>query len=63
MFTSKQRHESEGILANIDQPWQISLYSGVNHGFAIRADLSDTSQKFAKEQAFCQAVTWFNQYL
>jgi hypothetical protein len=35
----------------------------VAHGFAVRGDLNDKTQKWAKEQAFCQAVVWFNQYL
>lgn len=63
IFTTELRHKSEGILIKTAQPWQINLFSGVTHGFAVRADLSNKHFKFAKEQAFCQAVTWFNQYL
>ena len=63
IFTTELRHKSEGILIKTGQPWQINLYGGVSHGFAVRADLSNKNFKFAKEQAFCQAVTWFNQYL
>ncbi|KAJ5138328.1 uncharacterized protein N7515_003176 [Penicillium bovifimosum] len=63
IFTTQLRHESEDTLIKAAQPWQINLFSGVSHGFAVRADLSDPKQKWAKEQAFCQAVGWFNQYL
>ncbi|KAJ5961526.1 hypothetical protein N7501_006467 [Penicillium viridicatum] len=63
IFTTQLRHESEETLIKAAQPWQINLFSGVSHGFAVRADLSDPKQKWAKEQAFCQAVAWFNQYL
>ncbi|ODM22912.1 hypothetical protein SI65_00501 [Aspergillus cristatus] len=63
IFTTQLRHESEDTLIKAGQPWQINLYSGVTHGFAVRADLSNPHFKFAKEQAFCQAVVWFNQYL
>ncbi|KAJ5769842.1 uncharacterized protein N7511_001893 [Penicillium nucicola] len=63
IFTTELRHESEGILIKAAQPWQINLFSGVSHGFAVRADLSDPKQKWAKEQAFGQSVAWFNQYL
>ncbi|KAK2733725.1 hypothetical protein FQN57_001952 [Myotisia sp. PD_48] len=63
IFTTKLRHESEEILAKTNQPWQIHLFSGVQHGFAVRGDLSDPKVKFAKEQAFVQAVTWFNHHL
>jgi dienelactone hydrolase len=63
IFTTQLRHESEGTLIKTGQPWQINLFSGVSHGFAVRADLSNKHNKFTKEQAFCQAVVWFNQYL
>lgn len=39
------------------------LYSGVEHGFAVRADLSKPDVKFAKEAAFLQAVQWFDEFL
>jgi hypothetical protein len=29
----------------------------------VRADLKDKRKKFAKEQAFFQAVQWFDEYL
>lgn len=63
IFTTKLRHESEDILIKTGQPWQINLFGGVSHGFAVRADLSNKHIKWCKEQAFCQAVVWFNQYL
>ncbi|GES61082.1 hypothetical protein ATETN484_0005054100 [Aspergillus terreus] len=63
IFTAQLRHESEDILIKTGQPWQINLFSGVTHGFAVRGDMSNKHHKFCKEQAFCQAVVWFNQYL
>ncbi|KAE8131685.1 dienelactone hydrolase [Aspergillus pseudotamarii] len=63
IFTTQLRHESEETLKKTNQHWQINLFSGVSHGFAVRADLSNKHFKFAKEQAFCQAVNWFRQYL
>ena len=63
IFTTQLRHESEDTLIKTGQPWQINLYSGVSHGFAVRADLSNPHFKWSKEQAFCQAVAWFRQYL
>lgn len=63
IFPAPKRHESEAILNKMNVPWQINLFSGVVHGFAVRCDLSNRPQKFAKEQAFFQAVTWFDQYL
>ncbi|KAJ5084295.1 hypothetical protein NUU61_008874 [Penicillium alfredii] len=63
IFPAPKRHESEEILAKIGQPYQINLFSGVEHGFAVRADISKPTNRFAKESAFLQAVAWFNQYL
>ena len=47
----------------MDVPYQINLYSGCQHGFGVRADVSSPQAKFAKEQAFLQAVTWFDEHL
>ncbi|KAL2193022.1 dienelactone hydrolase [Corynascus similis CBS 632.67] len=63
IFPSEKRHRSEEILKEVGQPYQINLFSQVEHGFAVRCDTSVKVQKFAKEQAFLQAVTWFNEYL
>lgn len=63
IFTAEKRHKSEEILKKTGQPYQINLFSGVEHGFAVRGDFSVQVQRFAKEQAFLQAVTWFNEFL
>ena len=63
IFPAEKRHESEVILKETKQPYQINLYSHVEHGFAVRVDLSKKENKFAKEQAFYQAVQWFDEYL
>ncbi|KAK9362295.1 alpha/beta-hydrolase [Lipomyces starkeyi] len=68
IFPAPKRHESEEILARhqMNVPYQVTLYSGVVHGFAVRANITDISSKaakFAKEAAFYQAVNWFNTFL
>jgi dienelactone hydrolase len=63
IFSTEKRHESEEVLAKGSQPYQINLFSGVEHGFAIRGDPSVQAQKFAKEQAFEQAIAWFEEHL
>lgn len=63
IFTTSLRYESEAILVKSRQPWQINLFGGVVHGFAVRADLTNNHQRWAKEQAFYQAIAWFHQYL
>jgi dienelactone hydrolase len=63
LFTVEKRHESEAILSKSKQDFQINLFSGVHHGFAVKGDLNDKRQLFAKEQAFAQAVAWFGRHL
>lgn len=59
LFTVQQRADAEAILRNTSVPYQFSLYSGTNHGFGVRANVSDLQQRFGKESAFLQAVRWF----
>lgn len=54
---------SETLLRALGKPFQISLFSGVAHGFAVRGNLSNKVERFAKEQAFFQAVQWFDTWL
>jgi len=63
IFPTEKRHKSEELLIETKQPYQINLFSGVVHGFSVRCDTSKKVEKFAKEQAFLQAVTWFNEHL
>nr|OQO31772.1 hypothetical protein B0A51_00674 [Rachicladosporium sp. CCFEE 5018] len=60
---TEKRRQTEDILKEMKVPYQMSLYSDVEHGFAVRADLSKKSVKFAKEAAFLQAVQWFDEFL
>lgn len=63
IFPAEKRHKSETILIETKQPYQINLYSGVSHGFSVRCDMSKKIERFSKEQAFLQAVTWFDEHL
>lgn len=63
IFPAAKRHETEEILLKMNVPYQINLFSDVQHGFAVRTDISKKREKFAKEQAFLQAVAWFNEYV
>lgn len=63
IFPTEKRHKSEEILAKTKQPYQITLFQGVEHGFSVRGDPKIKATKFAKEQAFQQAMTWFDEFL
>jgi dienelactone hydrolase len=63
IFTLAKRHETEEILCKKTVPWQITVYSDTEHGFAVKGHMSTKKARFAKEQAFMQAVGWFAEYL
>ncbi|KAK4244226.1 dienelactone hydrolase family-domain-containing protein [Corynascus novoguineensis] len=53
----------EKALAAAGYPYQVNLYSGTEHAFGVRVPLDDPEQKYAKEEAFSQAVRWFDRFL
>lgn len=63
IFPAEKRRETEDILKEMSIPYQMCLYSGVEHGFAVRADLTQKHVKFAKEAAFLQHVQWFDEFV
>jgi dienelactone hydrolase len=63
IFPAAKRYETEEILLKMNVPYQINLFSDVVHGFAVRCDISKKREKFAKEQAFLQAVAWFDEHV
>lgn len=58
----ERRGAENGLIASC-QPYQISLYSHVHHGFACRRAFTTEAEVFAKKQAFIQAITWFEEHL
>ncbi|ORY64828.1 dienelactone hydrolase family protein [Pseudomassariella vexata] len=62
-FTTHKRHEMEMLLEKTKQPYQMNLFSGVGHGFAVRGKTKDPHGRFAKERALSQAVQWFKYFL
>lgn len=63
IFPNDKRHHTEDLLKALKLPYQINLYAGVEHGFAVRGDPSDKKKQYAKEAAFLQAVQWFDYHL
>ncbi|CZR52269.1 uncharacterized protein PAC_02146 [Phialocephala subalpina] len=53
----RARHAAENGLIKSSQPYQISLYSHVHHGFAARRAFTTEAEVFAKKQTFIQAIT------
>jgi len=63
VFGAEKRAKAESLLAKSGVEYQSTVYGGTVHGFAIRCDLKDPKQKFAKESAFLQATVWFEEWL
>ena len=63
IFPVDNRYKTESLLRETKQDYQINLFSGTSHGFSVRGDLKIKQQKFAKEQAFYQAVAWIDHHL
>lgn len=63
IFSEEKRHETEKILREGGKTYQITLYSGVEHGFAVRSDVSKKEVRYAKEAAFLQQINWFGEWL
>ncbi|KAH7238006.1 dienelactone hydrolase, partial [Fusarium solani] len=60
LFPAEKRHETEDIFLNNGKDYHLTLCFKVEHGFATRCDLSKREQKWAKEQAFYEAIVWFD---
>ena len=63
MMSPERRAQVEALLQKTGLPYSVALYGGTSHGFGVRANISDPRQKFGKEQAFFQAVRWFDAWL
>lgn len=62
-FTAEKRYATEKLLRESGQPFQINLFSGVEHGFATRGNPRVKAHRYARDQAFLQAVAWFDSFL
>ncbi|EXJ67518.1 uncharacterized protein A1O5_09531 [Cladophialophora psammophila CBS 110553] len=63
VFPEEKRHLTEKLLREASCQYQITLYSGVSHGFAVRADLGKRGSKWATEAAFLQAIDFMDSWL
>ncbi|GMM37371.1 hypothetical protein DASC09_046960 [Saccharomycopsis crataegensis] len=61
-FTPELRHKTEEILIKNNIRFQMDLFSGVSHGFAIKGDIKDPVVKYAKEKCVSDVITWFSQF-
>ncbi|RCK58929.1 Protein AIM2 [Candida viswanathii] len=60
IFTPELRHHSEDELAKLGVRYQVDLFSGVAHGFAVRGDIKDPVVRYAKEKALSDQLCFFD---
>jgi dienelactone hydrolase len=64
IFPTELRVKTEEVLKKTGRIYQLSLYSGVVHGFfSAEHDSDGVHAKYAQEQSFLQAVNFFNYFL
>ncbi|SJM88848.1 probable protein AIM2 [Zygosaccharomyces bailii] len=62
IFSAELRHFTEETLAKLGLRYQLDLFSGVQHGYAVRGDTSDPVIKYAKEKTLLDHIYWFETF-
>ena len=62
-FSQRARNNAEAALGRSKIPFQMTVYGSASHGFAVRGNVTDKRIKYAKEEAYLQAVRWFDTWL
>lgn len=66
VFGPELRHETEIELSKLSKSkglrYQIDLFSGVSHGYAVRGDLSNPQVTYAKEKTLSDQICFFSQF-
>ncbi|KAF2023466.1 NAD(P)-binding protein [Setomelanomma holmii] len=62
-FDGPSRRRALDILRERKKKYQYQLFSGVEHGFALRGDPTDPYQRWVKEQSLSSIVGWFDFWL
>ncbi|KAJ5444537.1 uncharacterized protein N7458_008409 [Penicillium daleae] len=62
-FDQNSRRTALGILQSGRKPYHLQLFSGVEHGFALRGDMKNPYERYVKEQSLQGIVQWFDFWL
>mmetsp|Transcript_2130 Transcript_2130/g.2085 ORF Transcript_2130/g.2085 Transcript_2130/m.2085 type:complete len:240 (-) Transcript_2130:109-828(-) len=62
IFPEELRNKTIQILAANKIRYQLDLFLGVSHGFAVKGDLSISEVKYAKEKVLIDQVYFFSQF-
>ncbi|KAI8980621.1 alpha/beta-hydrolase [Trametes punicea] len=61
-FPIESRRRSEDLLVEQKATYYIQVFSSVEHGFALRGDMNDPVQRWAKEESARGILNWFNHF-
>ncbi|KAF2202443.1 alpha/beta-hydrolase [Delitschia confertaspora ATCC 74209] len=62
-FTPELKEYSNKVIPTLNIPYEYVYFPGVVHGFAVRGDPKEPTQKAALERAKRSTVNWFNEWL
>ncbi|KDR70045.1 hypothetical protein GALMADRAFT_903033 [Galerina marginata CBS 339.88] len=62
LFEAPARHRAEDILAKNHSSYLVQVFSGVEHGFATRGDVSVEHIRWAKEESARSIIEWFKRF-
>jgi len=59
-FSTEQRNKAIDMLAEAKKPYHLQLFSGVEHGFALRCNLDDPYERWCKEESVRGIAEYFD---
>ena len=59
-FETDARNKALAILREAKKPYSLQLFSGVEHGFALRCDLNDAYARWCKEESANGIARYFD---
>jgi len=62
-FGTALRNRAVDILIEDKKTYHVQLFSGVEHGFALRGDMSKPYERWTKEASLRGIVEWFDLWL
>ncbi|ESK94069.1 dienelactone hydrolase [Moniliophthora roreri MCA 2997] len=62
-FPEAARHRAEEILKTNKRVYHFQLFSGVEHGFALRGNMDEPYERWVKEESAAGIVRWFKFFL
>lgn len=62
IFTTELRHKTEETLVDIGATYELDLFSGVLHGFAVRGDIKHEPTLYAMKKALADQLAWFARF-